>query len=228
MKRIIVTALAILLSVAYTFAQKQGTILYENTINIHKNLSPEQQALKAMIPETTTQNFQFIFNEKFGCFKSAPSQKPKGIMIQMGGGDSKTWFNFEKNVFRKYIELDNELFHSETKIEKITDAKPTGKTKSILNYKCEEYKSEDGAYSFWVTKELPSYISPLAPMFLEGAILAIENDMLSYKAVSISEDFDEKELKAVQSEEITAEQFQDLQEEKLSEMKAMRGKVIKN
>jgi hypothetical protein len=226
MRRIIITALAILFATSITFAQKQGTIVYENTMNIHKSLSPDQQALKAMIPETTTQNFQFIFNEKYGCFKNAPSDMPKGMMIKMGSGDSKTWFNFGEDVYRQYIDLDEELFHTEFPMV-ASKAKPTGKSKTILDYTCEEYKSEDGKFSFWVARDFPKKVSPMPGIFFKGAVLAIDNDIMSYMAISISKDIDEKELKPVESQEITQEQFQDLQEEKMNEMKAMNGKVIK-
>lgn len=228
MKKVLFTALAILFATGLIFAQKQGTIVYESTINIHKSLGPDQQALKAMIPETTTQKFEFIYNEKYACFKNVPSDMPKGMMIQMGGGGSgsKTWFNFEKNVFRQYINLDDELFHTEIPME-LAEVKTTGKSKTILNYTCKEYKGKDGKFSFWVTKDLPKNITPMPSLFFEGAVLAVDNDQMSYKAVSISKDIDEKELSPVESQEITQEQFQDLQEEKMNEMKSMNGKVMK-
>ena len=226
MKKIIISLVVFLFTANAMYSQKQGTIVYENTMNIHKSLGVDQQALKAMIPETSTQKFHFIFNEKYGCFKNLPAEMPKGMMIQMGGGDSKTWFNFEKDIFRQYIDLDDELFHTETPM-KAANAKPTGKSKTILNYTCEEYKSEDGKFSFWVAKDFPKKITPMPPMFFDGAVLAIDNDIMSYKAVSFSKDIVEKELTPVESEEITQEQFQDLQEEKMSELQSMGGKMIK-
>ncbi|WP_282013979.1 hypothetical protein [Marinifilum flexuosum] len=226
MKKVLFTTLAFILGIYAVFAQKQGTIVYENTINIHKSLGPDQQALKAMIPETTSKNFQFIFSEKHGCLKELKSDSPKGVMIQMGGSKNSTWFNFEKNVFRNYIDLDDELFHTETPII-TSDAKPTGRSKNILGYKCDEYKSSDDEFSFWVAKDFPKKITPMPSLFFNGAVLAVDNDRLSFKAISFSKDIDEKELIPAESQEITAEQFQDLQEEKLSEMKAMGGKVMK-
>ncbi|WP_421919510.1 hypothetical protein [Marinifilum sp.] len=226
MKKVVFTTLAILFATGLIFAQKQGTIIYEHIINIHKSLSAEQQALKAMIPETSTQKFQFIYNEKYGCFKNIPAEMPKGMSILMGSGSSKIWFNFEKDVFRKYIALDDELFHIETPM-KLAETKPTGKSKTILNYTCKEHKSNDGAFSFWVTKDLPKNITPMPSLFFEGAVLAVDNDKMSFKAVSFSKDIDNKELIPVKSQKITHEQFQDLREEKMSEMKTMGGKVMK-
>ncbi len=226
MKQLTITLLLFVLAISAAHSQKQGTIVYENTINIHANLGPDQQAMKAMLPETTTQTYHFIFNEQFGCFKNVPAEMPEGMMVQMPGNESKTWFNFKEDVFRQCIEVDDELFHTEIPMN-IAEAKLTGKTKRILDYNCEEYKSEDGDFSFWVTKELPQKISPMPSLFFDGAILAIDNETISYEAVSLLTEVEEEELKPVESQEITQEQFMDLQEEKMNEMKSMNGKVMK-
>ena len=226
MKKIILSTLVMLLIVNFVSAQKQGTIVYEQSINLHKSLSPKQQALKAMIPETTTKKNQFIFNEEKGCLKNLPTDSPKGMVINVGGSDKPTWINFQKEIYRKYIDIDDELYHTENTID-VDDAKPTGNSKKILNFACDEYKSADDTHSFWVSKELPKHLTPMVPLFLDGAILAIENEKISFLAISFSQEIDTRQLIPLESEEITSEQFEDLQEEKLNEMKAMGGKVMK-
>jgi len=226
MKKIILSTVILLLLANFVSAQKQGTIVYEHTINLHKSLSPKQQALKAMIPETTTQKIQFTFNEESGCLKNLPTDSPKGMTIKVDGSDKRTWFSFQQKVYRKYIDIDDELYHSENAID-VDDAKPTGNSKKILNYVCDEYKSADDSYCFWVSKELPKHLTPMVPLFLDGAILAIENEKMNFLAISFSKEIDTKHLIPLESDEITQEQYEDLQEEKMSEMKAKGGKVMK-
>ncbi|ETN95252.1 GLPGLI family protein [Zhouia amylolytica] len=211
---------SVIIGLAYSSkAQNSGTIIYERTINLHKNLSEDQQMMKSMIPETTSSDFRFTFNKSKGVYEEIPSKKSTGIIISSEGDGGKTWFDFDRNVFRKYITVDGELYHNNGPIVALENIKPTGKSKKILGFPCEEFKTSEGQFSIWVTKHLPKYITPLAPMFYNGAVLAIEGDKVSYIAKSFSENIDPKKLIPDSSTEITKEQFLDLQEEKMDALK---------
>lgn len=206
-------------------AQK-GTIVYNQTINLHKNLSAEQQIYKAIIPETVTQQFQFIYNKKHGSYKSIVSSKSNGnVSISMQGPSGDMWCDFSINRYRNYIEVDGTLFHCEKEIKMIA-AKPTGKKKKILGYVCNEYVAKGGKYHAWICDDLPKYITPMEPFFFNGAVLELKGENISYEAVDIFNQVDDIALKPIVSKAVTLEQYQDLKEEKRGELSALKGKVI--
>ncbi|TKG96975.1 hypothetical protein EYV94_00685 [Puteibacter caeruleilacunae] len=226
MKQIFIIALVIGIALTNAMGQKQGGIVFEQVINIHKNLSPEQQAYIAMLPEFSKRKYQFVFNEKQGVLKVLPQEQPEGMMIMTSGGGNDAFVDFKKQVYRNYIEVDGEVFCTEVPIIPVSEIKATGKTKKILNYECKEYRGEGTEFSLWICESLPAGISPMPPIFGNGAVLSMESDKLSFTAVSFSKGIDAKELTPKEAQVITAEQYKDLQEEKIGEMKAMSGSKV--
>lgn len=225
MKTTCILILMLLISNNILKAQQQGTIIYKQITNLHKGLGSDQQMLKAILPETTSQEFHFVYNNDYGMFMDVPLKLPDGMAIKLPASKNKKWFDFSKHVYRKYIEVDNELFHSESLIKKF-DAKPTGKTRTILGHKCDEYSSTNNNLKVWVTPSLPHFITPMPPYFFEGAVLAVEIDLVSIEAISISDQIDGDLLTPQKSREITQEQYNDLQEELFNELKANGGNII--
>lgn len=222
MKIIYVFALLAVFSVFGATAQKKGKITYDQVINVHKNLSSDQQALKALIPETMTKKYQFIFVDGQARLKEL-KQESNVMIVQMGGETSTdAFFNLKDKTVQKFFELDGESFYTEKNIE-FTELKPTSETKKILGYTCKAYTTHE--MKFWVTKELPSLITPLPPFFIDGAILAIENDQISYTAVKIEKEATIAELEKPKAQKVTAEQAEDLQEEILNNVKQKYGNM---
>lgn len=212
--------LIIVVCVSFFFAMplkaQKGTIVYLHTINLHKNLSVEQQMYKALIPKTITNQFQFIYDTKHGCCKSIVSSKPNRKISFRGYGRG-VWCDFSTSRYRKYIEVDGSLFHFEKEM-KIIEAKPTGVKKKILGYMCDGYVVQEGKYHVWICDDLPKYITPMEPLFFHGAVLELEGGDFSYKAVEISDNVDGIALKLIKSQAVTLEQYQDLKEEKKGEL----------
>src|SRR5688572_12602304 len=72
MKRllILIGLLASLAIVQVTFAQTdQGSIVFEEKVNMHRRLPPDRQEMKAMIPEYRTNNFTMVFNADESLYK---------------------------------------------------------------------------------------------------------------------------------------------------------------
>lgn len=209
-------------------AQK-GTIVYNQTINLHKNLSAEQQMYKALVPETITKTFHFSYNEKQGKCYPVESKEQGGVAFVMQGQGSDYSCDFTNETYRRYVEVEGEMFHCEMPIKK-SDVKETGKSKKILGYSCREYKINGKEYSFWVTTELPKYITPIEPYFFEGAVLELQGENFSFLAVDIMDKIDDSTFAHVNSRSVTKQQYEDLKEEEMSELKEMEsldGKVMK-
>lgn len=68
--------------------------------------------------------------------------------------------------------------------------KSTGKTKTILNYSCKEYKLTDNrgvVISFWVTDKLGKNVSPWGNFSLKGTALEIEaSNGITFKATDFA------------------------------------------
>lgn len=56
----------------------------------------------------------------------------------------------------------------------------TGRTKKILGFDCQEYRSLNNVYKVWTTTLLPSAINPgVTEVNLPGAIMGVEMDMFN-------------------------------------------------
>lgn len=200
-------------------AQKSGTIVYEQIINIHKSLSPEQQAFKAMIPETISKKLSLRFNENYARLQEVKKDQPKGISINISSS-SDAWFDFSKKEYREYHNIMGESLCVVNSIPAKVDLEPTGNSKTILGYPCQEMKTEDGKFSIWYTSKLNIKGTPLLPLFATGTILLIENDKVNITAIQFTEKtFTDKELNQLpEAQQISSEQLEDIQEEARDEM----------
>src|SRR5579859_4549913 len=72
MKKLIVVLVLLVLVLPNTrkvFAQNEGVITYEITVNNHRTLAPEREGMKAMIPQYRTFKQQLFFNANESLYK---------------------------------------------------------------------------------------------------------------------------------------------------------------
>lgn len=83
-----IAGLAIMVMIAGSlFAQvKEGKIIYEQKINMHKRLPPQAEQFKAMIPEFQTNILELYFNSTQSLFKPAKVQGDQLPSADVGGG----------------------------------------------------------------------------------------------------------------------------------------------
>lgn len=92
-----ITLLAVTASLltATSFGQlTEGKIVYERKINMHKNLPPEAEQMKAMIPEFQTSKMELAFKDQqslYKPFKSDDDDMPSGEAVGGGGGGGRTF-----------------------------------------------------------------------------------------------------------------------------------------
>ena len=216
MKLIYLAAILMATIVVNATDQQKGKIVYEQTINIHKSLSPDQQALKAIVPEKITKNYELYFTPEKARLKEI-EQVSNTMMIRMGGDSSgNIFFDLKDKKLNSFFSVDGEHFYTESEIEPISVAS-NGKSKEILGYKCKAFVHDKK--TFWVTQQLPKYLSPLSPFHFNGTVLAIDSDKISYKANKIEKEINPEAFSTPEAQRVTKEQAEDLQEEAINSMK---------
>jgi GLPGLI family protein len=88
MKRIVIF-LGVIVSVfaiQTVFGQETGVITYETKQNLHRNLPPEREGMKAMMPEFRTTKNQLFFNVSESIYKPLIEDEEQDMTVGGGGG----------------------------------------------------------------------------------------------------------------------------------------------
>ncbi|MDZ4704859.1 MAG: hypothetical protein SH848_13075 [Saprospiraceae bacterium] len=81
------TIIFCLLLTVLTWAQQhQGTLVYEFKANLHRQLPPDNQNMKAMIPEFRTSRFQLLFTPQASLYKAIEEDEDEEDTHQGGRG----------------------------------------------------------------------------------------------------------------------------------------------
>lgn len=130
---------ALLLTNAATAQVKEGKVVYERKMNMHKDLPPEAEQFKAMMPEFQTSKMELLYNGTQSLFHPLPAdeedQMPQAgdggggrrMMFRMGGADAETFRDYDKELIvesrelgpKKYI-IDDTLKGLKWKLEEDT------------------------------------------------------------------------------------------------------------
>lgn len=85
MKRILLSAFGLAVAGIAMAQVKEGTIVYERKMNVHRRIKDEQ--MKAMIPEFRTDKQQLVFNDSITVYKAVPDDtSPDPFAGGRGGG----------------------------------------------------------------------------------------------------------------------------------------------
>lgn len=220
-------------------AQKpnEGTIIYEQKLNIHASLAPSQAALKAMVPEFKTSEIEMVFKGN-----KASLIKEEGGMMVIGGNAKSTSsdkpkkdnvssiMNGENMTFKNYTVLGEDKYYVEGSASNTKEYKKLAKTKVIKGYICLAVESEGMGgtkMTIWYCPELPKHLSPLGILPIEGTVLEIENNRISFTVKEIKTDkIDDALLNEPKGyTKVSNEQLMDRREEYMEEMRAGMGKV---
>ena len=88
MKRTLIITGACLV-IQLCFAQlKEGKIIYERKVNMHKRLTGEQESMRNMVPEFSTFKTQLVFSENESIFKQI--EQEEDIRDQAGAPQRST------------------------------------------------------------------------------------------------------------------------------------------
>ncbi|MBI1769679.1 MAG: GLPGLI family protein [Bacteroidetes bacterium] len=222
------------------FAQNEGVITYEVTINNHRLLTGEREGMKAMVPEFRTFKQELFFNANESLYKPLieddEEEEPHG-----GGGR----FRFRMQGATSYFDQTTSIMLSQMdmmgKKYLIADTlKPAPwkfgtETKVIQGYECMQayYTTEDDrkqTITAWFTSKLRSMLGPERYNTLPGAVLAV--DINNGERVLVAKKVETRELKKnelkapTDGEKITQEEFRKKGEEMRKQFRSGGGNVI--
>jgi len=228
--KIIVLAVISILPLA-AFGQS-GKVTYKQIIDVHANLSPDQQALKAFIPESMESRKYFYADGSKGLLmkdeQKGNTTSTSSNVKTMSFSVSEDRFIFDYKEMKSYQLADilDGKFYVEYFLAQPEALSISNETKEILGYTCKKAvftNSDTGDKQIiWFTNELDFRATPLGEIYIkEGAILELITPKVQYKATEISAEIDVTVPQTVPDgyRKITPEQYRDLKEEQVDRMK---------
>jgi GLPGLI family protein len=131
-----------LLSIAAIQAQvKEGTVFYEQKVNMHKTIADEQ--MKAMMPEFRTAKFMLLFSDSVSIYKPIPEDEAPDpfagngprMIIRMGAGGGDLYKNLAQSKSIQTSEMGGKNFLITDVIQQ-QPWKLSDETKQILGHVC--------------------------------------------------------------------------------------------
>lgn len=230
----------LILSAALAGAQSSGMITYEEKMDLHKNLPPERQDMKDMIPQYNISKFELIFSgdeslyraqkqEELPTTSTSPGGPPMGMRFGAGRANRVVYKDLAKDTMIDSRDFMQKQFLI-TGPPKPRKWKIGTKHKEILGYNCLEASfREDSVTTMvaWFSPQLPVPNGPSDYQGLPGMILQVDvNDGLRMvTATEINLDSVDTSVIVAPSKgkEVTPEEFEKIREEKMKEMGMQQG-----
>jgi GLPGLI family protein len=145
----------------------EGVIIYENKMNMHRNLPPEREEMKAMIPEYRTTKEQLFFNAQESMYKPIIEDDEEQEFNSGGGGGGGMRVVMRPPNTETYVNPSSEKIISKQefmgKDYLILDTLKTSpwkfgtETKTILGYECKQayYSTTEEVVAMRVTGSGP-------------------------------------------------------------------------
>jgi GLPGLI family protein len=239
MKKILLSVTAFL-TAGVLFAQlKEGTIIYERKINMHRRLADEQ--MKAMVPEFRTSKHQLLFSDSTSIYKAVPEEDAPDPFAGSGGGqvmivrnvgdNGEQYRNFSEAKAVESRELGAKTYLIEDTIKQ-QGWKLTDETQTIASYPCKKAtrQNERGqTIEAWYTESIPVPAGPENFASLPGAVLKLDinNGEIVYTASSVSDKVNKSEIKEPKKgKKITRPEFAKLMQDMLG-APGQGGRVIR-
>jgi GLPGLI family protein len=242
MKRIIlfIGVLASLAAAHIVFGQ-EGVILYQVKTNLHRNLPPERQDMKAMIPEFRTTKDQLIFNVTESSYKPVEEDEDEvsgnngGVQIRMRVPQNEYYMNSETSTKIVLQEFMGKKYLIEDSI-KMSPWKFGTEVKTILGYECrqayftEEVQGRTLEVTAWYTDKMRPFLGPERFNTLPGTVLAV--DINNGERVTMARHIELRPLKKNELKppaggvKTTQEEYRKLVAEQMERMRSAGGNVI--
>jgi len=224
----------------------QGEIIYEDKINIWKNLPAEMEGMKDNIPEFRTSKSTLLFTstetfysprertkeEKEKARERRAGEGRKGRVRRgrgkMKGGKEKSYYNIADNEVKSSSDLFGKTFLV-TGPPKTYKWKITGKQKQVGTFLCQEaiYQDSTETIKAWFTPMIPVAAGPNTYCGLPGMILHMDfNDgsrLLTAVDIQLKEIDSALITKPTEGKKVSRAEYKKIREEKMNEMKQEYG-----
>jgi len=250
---LLVGVLVSLAAAQVVFGQATGVINYEVKINLHRNIPPEREAQKAMIPEFRTTKQQLFFNASESLYKMVIEDDEESFTSNSGG----MRMNFRMPNTELYLDQNTGQTLSKQEVMgknylivdsvKMAPWKFGTQTKTIASYECNmayftqtdtirigdnEPRIRVAEITAWYTSAIRPFLGPERFNTLPGAVLAVDINngerVILAKSIEMRE-LKKNELKAPTSgTRVTQSEFRKIMEEQMKQMGGGRQMIIRN
>lgn len=194
---------------AYVFAQQKtsGVIYYTQVIDTRAmragtGAGRQQQTPRAnglIMPDKITTKMEIIYNVNGAKLQKSEIEEdisqagnPDGGMRMMrfgGNADKEVFFNFAKKKVTESFELSGEPLLLEKQLgSDAAEVIKTDEIRKIAGFDCKKISVKDKSgmeTSVWYTTELPFAASPVPALWIEGVVLGVENQRMTYYATRV-------------------------------------------
>ena len=229
MKKLVFVLATITLGNIVIAQVKEGTLLFDQKIDMHRRIPAEDAQMKAMLPHYRTNKFQLSFGDGQSFYKMQEAEPDVtdnggggGIVMKFGGGNTEYYRNFNTHMEIDKKELAEKSYLIEDSLHSIK-WKLADDTKTILGFNCKKAtgKTEKGSdIEVWYTEEIPVSSGPEIFSGLPGMILFVDINKgeFVYTATELKKTVDKKELNAPsKGKKMTPSEFAKLQKEILGD-----------
>lgn len=239
MKPLVTTLLCLLLPLL-AFAQ-EGSVRYEETVQIDIQLPPGMEHMAEQIPSSRTINRQLYFNASSALLKDVPQEDTgnEDVSFESDGGnirfrmmgnqsENATYVNFDEDVLIEKRDFLGRTFLITGTPEPLA-WRLTNERSEFLGYLCQKAIAtrDSTTIEAWFTPEIPVSAGPGSYGGLPGLILVVnENDgqrSIVAKELSLDPLDEDAIVPPTEGKEVTREAFDAIVEEKMKEMGAERS-----
>ena len=225
MKKMIAVLIAAVMMQLASAQVKEGKIVFEETIDMHRRIPKENEQMKAMIPQFRTTKFELSFADNRSLYKAAEEepdlsdQQGGGVVMRFGGSDNVFYKDFTTQIAIEKRNLMEKEFIVEDSIRNISWKLVDGETKTVAGHNCKKATAKTPLGSdvvAWYAEDISLSSGPAQFGGLPGLILAMDvnNSEFVYTATTISKDVKKAELKApTKGKKVTPEEFAKLRKE---------------
>lgn len=212
-----------------------GEIIYEVKDNLHMNLSPEAEMYKNDIPEYRKSKNKLIFSQSESIYtnikveeKDQPREDRRRRRGNRGNRDHKIYKDIAQKQSVEYIDFLSKKFLID-RSQDVIKWKISADQKQVGQYLCQKAIFQDSTNQIeaWFTPMIPVSAGPDRYANLPGMVLHV--DVNGGKRLITAIEINPRELepneiqKPTDGEDMSAEEFDALREEKMKEMQARRG-----
>ena len=221
--------------------QDEGIILFEEKVNMHRNLPPEAADMRAMIPEFRSSQNELLFNANESLYRSVEEEEEEeeagnqGMVIRMQRPESIFYRNYTTQRKADSRDFMNKMYLIEDSLS-TRNWKITGQSKKILGFDCMSAVISDTARKqeiiAWFTDAMPLPAGPAAFGQLPGTILEV--DINNGEIIMSAKKVDFKKLKKndliapKKGEKISDADFKRIVDERMKEMGGRPMRIIRN
>jgi GLPGLI family protein len=254
MKKIIILAgvLVSLLAARVTWAQPtEGVIHYETKVDLHKRMPAERADMKAMVPQFRTTKDNLFFNGNESLYKPVIEDDDEamassgGVVMRFQAPNNELYLNREAGLITSKQEFMGKDYLIEDSV-RMAPWKFGTETREILGYVCQqayytdevklnrngEEITEKREITAWFTNQLRPFLGPERFNTLPGTVLAL--DINSGERVIVARNVEARPLKKnelvkpTKGTRTTQAEYRKMVEERMKEMRANGGFMIRN